>query len=369
MIVTATLTASSIAPIDQRLQTGYFNDDATCSLLSLNYSDQLLHSGTYCNKELCTHFIAFPSLQTPGLDQQLQPISPLNHALTSSAIGMHEHNGKLPALVQMPENKASISLHNYIRVLEPQLNYSENSDSRPFSYPFQVFLAPSATWTRRAHISRVTATLEAMTNCMPAMAHGPSNWPKEEATGMVASNDEVLRLLATFRMPGIHISALGKTVLSTTGCIPNFPSDFNHLNTEGLKADGLAKYKDKQDKSAPYYPHYMPAKVEASAVLLKLLFLASSEEPVSRRSGMLQATTLPSITEVQQPMPDLHRTASSLATSTSSPPSLFSSSPLVSVSFTVLLARSQSPFQQLLQAHIMEETHPKNCLHQNHSNM
>src|SRR6266849_588932 len=301
VIVTVDPTASSPAPIDQGSQKGYFDDEATRSLLSLDSSDRILHSGTYGEKELSTHPIAFATLRAPRFDQRLLPFTPRNHAFTSSAIDMHEQNGQFPALVQTRKNleehlnralldaqiagnKASISLPNYALILVPRLKYSENGDGRPFPYQFLVFFSPSATRMRGVRIGRIMAILDATTNCAHAMVNGPGNWPKGEPVGIVVEelelNDEDLQLLATFRSLGISITgnlpenfesisvpldvardvligkAQGKTAPITN--IPNSSADLDLLSgtdydalyyaaidpnhdANGLEADGLAK--------------------------------------------------------------------------------------------------------------------------------
>ena len=314
-IVTINPTALSPVPIDQGPQKGYFNDKATRSLLSLDPSDCILHSGTYGEKELSTHPIAFSTLQAPRFDQRFLPFTPRNHAFTSSAIDKHEQNGQFPTLVQtyknleehlnralldaqLAGNQASISLPNYALILVLRLKYSENGDGRLFPYQFLVFFSPSATWMCGVCIGRVMAILDTMTNCAHAMVNGPGNWPKGEP------------LLATFRSFGIPIT---RTTTPNTN-IPSSSADLDLLSgtdndalyyaaidpnhdVNGLEADGLPKHitcarddaenasieglqdghEDNGDEPAP---PYVSAEVEVGPTGQSPLLPAFSEEPV-----------------------------------------------------------------------------------------
>ncbi len=299
--ITVDPTASSPAPVDQGPRKGYFDDEATRLLLSLDPVDRVLHSGTYGNKELSTHPIAFSTLRALRFDQRLLPFTPRNHAFLSTAIDMHEQNGQFPALVQTRKNleeylnralldaqiagnEASINLPNYAVVLVPRFKYCENGDGRPFPYQFLVFFAPSATRMRGVRIGRVMAILDATTNCAHALVHGPGKWPKGEPVGIAVDeielDDKDIQLLATFRAFGVPIfgnlpealntisvtpelardvligKALGKTVSNTN--LPTSSPDFDTSSgtnddalyyeaidsdhdAKGLEADGLAK--------------------------------------------------------------------------------------------------------------------------------
>ena len=88
VIITVGPTASSPAPIDQGSQKGYFNDEATHLLPSLNPADRVLNSGTYDDKELSTHPITSLTSRAFRFNQQLllfhtlTPLEPMMMLLT-----------------------------------------------------------------------------------------------------------------------------------------------------------------------------------------------------------------------------------------------------------------------------------------------
>ena len=200
--------ASSPAPVHEGQPHGYFDDEATRTLLGLEADAVPLHSGTYGEKEPGIKPVKLSLLRQKLRDQLLLPLVPKNHWFHHTPISMYEklqqyavhlearrELGRLFSKslldAQIGMNETSLDYLNYARVLVPRLRYKTGGDDEPFFYQFQIFFSPSAHRIRAARIGRVCAMLDAMTNLVQALQRDPGEWEKGTPIGIVLDSEDL----------------------------------------------------------------------------------------------------------------------------------------------------------------------------------
>lgn len=183
---------SSPAPISEGLASGYFDDEATRSLLALEEADQVMHSGTYGPKEPGGEPIELSLLREGTYDQRILPFVP-QCFMSFFSLELYEKNGQAyprTAIVdslmsslqealaeaQTLGGKVGLSLPHYVRRILPRLLYRRDVSATPFALQLQPYFTPSALRIRWVRLNRVLALIHAFINLCHRVLHPEANW-------------------------------------------------------------------------------------------------------------------------------------------------------------------------------------------------
>jgi hypothetical protein len=212
------------APVNEGALHGFFDDQATRSLLGLVDGDVLLSSGTYGLKEPGQRPIQLSTLREDLHDRRLLPFVPKNFSF-ESPLDLHEQNHQwlvhANSLHDLKEelNRARagalavasdvpLSLPSYARELVPKLLYQER-ETRSFQYQFQPFFSPSAYRARYARIYRVIALLDAYSNAGHRILSDRADWKLGEPIRIIFDQihvtSEDLELARAYNYLGVPV--------------------------------------------------------------------------------------------------------------------------------------------------------------------
>jgi hypothetical protein len=186
---------SGRAPVESGRKRGYFKDDETRVLLSLNSDDFMLNSGTYGTKELGENPVDFAVLRHGTYDQRFLPFVPRSHGTwrlryleirstnmqwmpTSRALaGLRENFLELVEEARKVALQTNLPLPDYVYQLVPRLLYLDHDESKVFELQFQIWFELEAHYARWRRIERVIGLLAGYINaCQLLLNPASKNW-------------------------------------------------------------------------------------------------------------------------------------------------------------------------------------------------